>query len=65
MSVHIDDARLDLACPPQSKLQEVLRREGIPLRRQHEVNRFASRINSPIEVSPAASDARVGLVDPL
>jgi hypothetical protein len=55
--IDIDDSRPDLPRPTQSHLQEVLRREGIPFRRQHEINCLSSRNNGSIKVGPDTSDA--------
>jgi hypothetical protein len=48
----------------QCQLQELLRRQQIPVGRQHEINRVPVRIDGAIEVHPVSRNANVSLVDP-
>ena len=49
---------------PESLAEQPFGRCGIAQRGQQEVDRGAGRIDGPIQVTPAALDAQVGLIDP-
>ena len=63
MAIDVDHPRLR-STSGQRQPQEHLRRDQVPLRRQHELDGLAGRIDRAIKIRPAARNLDVGLVNP-
>src|SRR5690242_10683958 len=61
VAIDVDDARTWCAAG-QRDPQEKLRRDQVPLRRQHELDRLPGRIDGAIQVRPPTRDLDVGLI---
>ena len=63
MPIDIDNAGLNPPSLRDGKLEKALRRKGIAIWREQEINGVAVRVDGSIEICPPTGNADVGFID--